>query len=192
MSDKMKAALGAVQHYLLVLPQGAHKEILYQIADALKDQSKMPTALHDVKYYLLKYAGDHIQNIADAGAEEIPALLRQIDNALEISMKCKYCGCTDDNACEGGCSWVAKDVCSKCASELVRVINKGNGAILSEGVESHSTGILKNREIFVPVEAMIFTAENLLNTYQEITGEKIRLKLGAETPFDYLIRHDGD
>ena len=167
-----KAALEAVQHYLLVLPEGAHKGLLYQIADALKDQSKMPTALYDAKYYLLKYAGDHIQNIADAGAEEIPALLRQIDNALEISMKCKYCGCTDDNACEGGCSWVAKDVCSKCAAKLVRVIKnaQGQGALLKT----------KSQELFVPLEAMIFTAENLLNTYQEITGEKIRLKLGAK------------
>lgn len=65
--EKMKAALESVQHYLLVLPEGAHKEILYQIADALKDPSKMPAALYDAKYYLLKYAGDHIQNIADAG-----------------------------------------------------------------------------------------------------------------------------
>lgn len=82
MNDIQRVALESVQHYLLTLPKGAHKEILYQIADALKDQSKMPTALYDAKYYLLKYAGDHIQNIADAGAEEIPALLRQIDKAL--------------------------------------------------------------------------------------------------------------
>lgn len=28
--------------------------------------------------------------------------------------ECRYCGCTDDNACAGGCSWVADDVCSSC------------------------------------------------------------------------------
>lgn len=28
---------------------------------------------------------------------------------------CRVCGCTDDDACEGGCSWVAEDLCSACA-----------------------------------------------------------------------------
>lgn len=28
---------------------------------------------------------------------------------------CIFCGCTDGMACAGGCSWVAKDVCSACA-----------------------------------------------------------------------------
>ncbi len=29
-------------------------------------------------------------------------------------MKCKYCGCTDEKACTGGCFWVKTDVCSNC------------------------------------------------------------------------------
>lgn len=28
---------------------------------------------------------------------------------------CRYCGCTDDRACPGGCSWTGQDVCSACA-----------------------------------------------------------------------------
>lgn len=28
--------------------------------------------------------------------------------------KCRYCGCTDDRACDGGCWWIADDVCSSC------------------------------------------------------------------------------
>jgi hypothetical protein len=28
---------------------------------------------------------------------------------------CRVCGCTDDHACEGGCSWVEPDLCSACA-----------------------------------------------------------------------------
>jgi ParB/RepB/Spo0J family partition protein len=28
---------------------------------------------------------------------------------------CRVCGCTEDNACEGGCSWVEADLCSSCA-----------------------------------------------------------------------------
>lgn len=31
---------------------------------------------------------------------------------------CKACGCTQDNACEGGCWWVAPDLCSNCEGRL--------------------------------------------------------------------------
>ena len=27
---------------------------------------------------------------------------------------CRTCGCCEDKACKGGCSWVAPDLCSKC------------------------------------------------------------------------------
>ena len=27
---------------------------------------------------------------------------------------CRGCGCTDDNACPGGCFWVEDDLCSAC------------------------------------------------------------------------------
>ena len=29
--------------------------------------------------------------------------------------RCRVCGCTDGNACLGGCYWVEEDLCSKCA-----------------------------------------------------------------------------
>jgi len=29
---------------------------------------------------------------------------------------CRRCGCTEDKACEGGCSWAYPDVCSRCAA----------------------------------------------------------------------------
>jgi hypothetical protein len=28
---------------------------------------------------------------------------------------CKKCGCTQQRACEGGCTWVQDDLCSRCA-----------------------------------------------------------------------------
>ncbi len=28
--------------------------------------------------------------------------------------RCRVCGCTDDQACAGGCWWVADDLCSAC------------------------------------------------------------------------------
>jgi hypothetical protein len=36
-------------------------------------------------------------------------------------MKCIGCGCTDEHACEGGCSWAWPKVCSRCAHIFARV-----------------------------------------------------------------------
>jgi len=30
------------------------------------------------------------------------------------SPQCLSCGCTDDNACEGGCVWATPTLCSRC------------------------------------------------------------------------------
>ena len=35
--------------------------------------------------------------------------------------KCRMCGCTDDHCCPGGCYWVEKDLCSKCANKLKKL-----------------------------------------------------------------------
>lgn len=32
----------------------------------------------------------------------------------EEPRRCRRCGCTDDQACEGGCWWVEPDLCSAC------------------------------------------------------------------------------
>lgn len=31
---------------------------------------------------------------------------------------CRLCGCSDDHACTGGCSWVTDDLCSACLESL--------------------------------------------------------------------------
>jgi len=33
---------------------------------------------------------------------------------------CRLCGCTELAACEGGCFWVAEDLCSACVVKLPR------------------------------------------------------------------------
>jgi hypothetical protein len=33
---------------------------------------------------------------------------------MESIRTCRVCGCTDDQACEGGCTWVEDDLCSAC------------------------------------------------------------------------------
>jgi hypothetical protein len=34
--------------------------------------------------------------------------------------KCKVCGCTQNNACPGGCYWVEDDLCSACNTILIK------------------------------------------------------------------------
>lgn len=36
-------------------------------------------------------------------------------NARQDMPTCRECGCTDDRACDDGCSWVKPDLCSACA-----------------------------------------------------------------------------
>jgi division protein CdvB (Snf7/Vps24/ESCRT-III family) len=39
-------------------------------------------------------------------------------NADTSKWSCKVCGCTDVTPCLGGCAWVKKNLCSKCAFKL--------------------------------------------------------------------------
>lgn len=34
--------------------------------------------------------------------------------------KCRVCGCNWNHPCEGGCSWVGDDLCSKCFGKMLR------------------------------------------------------------------------
>ena len=42
-------------------------------------------------------------------------------------MICKICGCTDDNACPGGCYWVEPGLCSVCANKDTNIKQLPNG-----------------------------------------------------------------
>jgi hypothetical protein len=49
------------------------------------------------------------------GDDEDPSILAMDDEEVRT---CRECGCTDDDACEGGCEWVEDDLCSRCAPGL--------------------------------------------------------------------------
>ena len=44
----------------------------------------------------------------------LDAVLAQLADLAPLG-RCAVCGCTDDDACPGGCRWVADDLCSACA-----------------------------------------------------------------------------
>lgn len=38
---------------------------------------------------------------------------------IEVKRACRVCGCTQYNACLGGCYWAEYDLCSKCANKEI-------------------------------------------------------------------------
>lgn len=55
---------------------------------------------------------DELKVIAKVLDVEVTALLEDGDE-----QRCRVCGCTWNNACEGGCYWVKEDLCSACAEK---------------------------------------------------------------------------
>ena len=58
-----------------------------------------------------------------AGKDPLPlnewAMVKGFDSEdEEEDQACRVCGCTWDNACEGGCYWVEDDLCSSCAKKM--------------------------------------------------------------------------
>ena len=59
------------------------------------------------------------------------AKLRKLPNnepeleADVVARGCRMCGCTDCQACEGGCYWVEHDLCSRCAKTETQNSKKG-------------------------------------------------------------------
>lgn len=48
-----------------------------------------------------------------------PFTLRIVEaRKVDVSRKCRVCGCDALHACEEGCYWVAEDLCSKCAEKM--------------------------------------------------------------------------
>jgi hypothetical protein len=45
---------------------------------------------------------------------------RQVKPPVIEVRRCRVCGCTDDRACEGGCSWIEADLCSACVETAER------------------------------------------------------------------------
>lgn len=84
-----------------------------------------------VRPYVVSPAGDFVDALVQRRVGQRPllilgeaflerlALLEDLHAAGALARPgdlgaCGLCGCTDELACPGGCSWVAPDLCSKC------------------------------------------------------------------------------
>ena len=69
------------------------------------------------KRVLFAWAGG--RGIADTAYLEARAVAVAELNGVR---HCVKCGCTDEHACVGGCSWVTADRCSRCAPNVAGIL----------------------------------------------------------------------
>lgn len=86
-------------------------------------------------------------------------------------MKCMYCGCTDTQACPGGCWWAEPEICSTCSARLPDVEHgqlwrdvdghaRVQGVVQVEGVpyavmlRTRGSGGRKRRPFLFPVPSL--------------------------------------
>lgn len=58
-----------------------------------------------------------VVNVLAACTHALLAIAERLEMATETETSCRVCGCTDDTACPGGCSWAQIDpepLCSRC------------------------------------------------------------------------------
>jgi hypothetical protein len=86
--------------------------------------------------------------------------------------KCRVCGCTDNNACEGGCYWVEDDLCSKCAEnscdEVDCPFNNSYNSCCFSDEDPDSDGY--HRDVIGAVDGYGCKNENVLRQYKAITN----------------------
>jgi hypothetical protein len=61
--------------------------------------------------------------------------------------RCRLCGCTTERACEGGCSWVAPDLCSSCAGMSIGDLGEDLDELSSYEDEVEDSHVLGERRI---------------------------------------------
>lgn len=77
-----------------------------------------PSTTREIKY--AEKLGKPVRRFTqDKIGRETLAILLRADKTWNPGLhRCRVCGCTEDHACPGGCSWVGLDLCSTCASLL--------------------------------------------------------------------------
>lgn len=91
--------------------------------------------------------------------------------------KCRVCGCTDNNACPGGCYWEEQDLCSKCAESIK---SKENVHKNDDIVPKSEENVHQKEEIVHLNESAV---EKLERELKEIKDERVP----AEPIAKYLI-----
>ncbi len=57
-----------------------------------------------------------------------------------MSDACRICGCTDEQACPGGCHWLLPGLCSQCV-ELFLVADEARTAVVDAAAAFHQAAV---------------------------------------------------
>lgn len=78
---------------------------------------------------------------------------------------CKVCGCTDEQACPGGCYWVdtKHSVCSACYGNIMHAINTGLKAVLFK--EDGSVEYLSPKAKYFTLKELQASVKGLIEIY---------------------------
>ena len=63
---------------------------------------------YEVEQRLLELLTDHLPPLPEDGPPMVP---------VSVGSVCSTCGCTEGDACPGGCSWLSDDRCSSCKQD---------------------------------------------------------------------------
>jgi hypothetical protein len=122
-------------------------------------------------YGICDYKNRRMAKNHEACANYVPVNENFEGDTLFNEQKCRVCGCTDNNACEGGCSWVEDDLCSKCAKnscdETGCPFNNGNGSCCFKDESLDSDGY--HRNVIGAVDGYECKNEDVLLAYKIIT-----------------------
>jgi hypothetical protein len=66
--------------------------------------------------FILRRPRRLVQPIPYRGQQAIFEVPDELLAAVEWEPQCRVCGCTELDACPSGCSWIEKDICSRCES----------------------------------------------------------------------------
>jgi hypothetical protein len=65
---------------------------------------------------MILHEGDYLmRQHGDLTPVSVDIVERYWFTARGAEMVCRKCGCTQEDACPGGCSWAAENLCSSCA-----------------------------------------------------------------------------
>ncbi|MDP2815847.1 MAG: hypothetical protein Q8O19_04130, partial [Rectinemataceae bacterium] len=106
-------------------------------------------------------------------------LLDLVEEDIVDGWVCKHCGCTENMPCPDGCSWVAPNVCSRCAEENAPEI-----------IESETS-----RGVFFPARESSLTTEKDLkcpDSLKKIAKIKSHENMTAITQRDISSHHGAD
>lgn len=76
---------------------------------------QLARAIVDRGYFVCAsaYPEDCSYRIMDGKYACVKCIIDDLNSTRDLPT-CRNCGCTDDYACDGGCSWVEPDLCSAC------------------------------------------------------------------------------